>query len=491
MALSVISAATLSLATVDSTSNALRATLYNPDGPLTHVYKGDPIIGNPDGIPVSGFNDGAWRSHRMDRFGCIRFGFDQVAFRDFQEGTVINTQVWSQSSSGFTQAQSATAGISLNSTAATTANSYSILTSQKQFMKMQQMPLRLRFRIKANSVSNGFNEFGFGNPTTNTAQIAVGAYWRLNGGSVIPVLSFNGADVVTGSNISSSLTLTNYYNFGIIVEDGTVMFVVQDSSTGQSISEQYLNIPLTQAKMWSATHLPIFLRSYNNATGGSAPSITVSDTLLMKYDTYLNKSIGNTMALIGGGQEYLPGAYTQSSQWANSAAPTQVTPTATTPGYTGSLGGLYRVTHTVNATTSVFADANLFSFQVPTGYTFYCTGITISGYAEGAWTTAALPTLNWQVSGNASSSDLSAASSQLPINIGSQSYPTTVVAGNLPTVQFLGTSNGEVSWTTDTPLRTEGGRYLNIFYRFICNNTTAGAFTYPIAGTVLVKGYFE
>ena len=491
MALSVISSATLKIATVDSTSNALRATLYNQDGTLTHVSRGDPVIGDPDGLPVAGFNDGAWRTHRMDRYGCLRFGFDQLAFRDFQEGTTINAQIWSQSFSGFSQVQDAAAGINLNSAAATTANSYSILTSQKRFMKMQQMPLRVRFRVKANSVSNGFNEFGFGEPTTNTAQIAVGAYWRLTGGNVTPIISYNGADVVTGTNIAGSLTLTNYYNYGIIVEDGGALFIVQDSSTGRSISEQSLNFPTTQGRAWSVTHLPIFARSYNNATGGAAPSITMSDALLMKYDTYLNKPLGHSMALVGAGQELIPGSYAQASLWANSAAPTQVTPTATTPGYTGSLGGLYRVTHTVNATTSVFSDANLFAFQVPAGYTFYCTGLVISGYADGAWTTAALPTLNWQVSGNATGSDLSVASSQLPVNIGSQSYPTTVVAGNLPTVQFSGTSNGEITWTPDTPLRTEGGRYLNIFYRFICNNTTAGPFTYPIAGTVLVKGYFE
>ena len=509
-----------------------------------------------EAIPIGGINDGAWRTARLDRYGNIRLGFDQLLFLDMLEGTTINTAIWTQSQSGLTQALAQPGGINFNSTAATPAAGYSILTSQKQFFKMQQMPMRLRMRARISQVANVTTDFGFGNPATNVMP-TMGASWRFDGTAILPRIAVSastytasiasttmtvtavttggvainqlisgtsvttgttvvsqiagtqngigtyvvsvsstaasttitGADIV-GTDINSLISSSNYYSWEIIIHNNDCLFVVQDVSTGRSISEQVLNIPNYAPKILNnATHTPIFFRT---STGSAAtPVATLSDTLLIGYDTYTNKPWGHTLATIGKGQETHPTTYAQSTQWANSSMPTATTPTSTAASYS-TLGGVYNLTHSITTTTNFLQDFNVFGFQAPSPYSFYCTGVYISTFANVAWTAVAQPNLQWWVSNNATGTDLTAATSQQTLPAGSQYFAATVVVGAMPVVPAGVMSTGDVFVDFPVPLRTDPGKYLNVFYRLMANtNFPAGAATYTFGGAVTLKGYFE
>lgn len=461
--------------TIDATSNAARVTPYDTLGNPLVVTRGSNTPSTPYGVPIAGFNDGAWRVARLDRFGNLRAGFDQMLFHDDVEGTTLNTQLWAQTLTSFTMSQAAATGIFFNAAASTSISQAAQLVSQKQFMKMQQMPLRLRMRARTVWYTGAVAEMGFGVPSGVTAQIPTGAFWRYtSSGSVIPVLAFNGSDVVVGTNISASLNMngTNYYSWEVIVDDDGAMFVCQDISTGRSISEQYLSIPLTQARAWSVTHLPCFARLYNSTATLTAAALYLSDTLVIGYDTFMNKPWQHQQAAVSNGFELLPSTFAQSANWANSAAPTSATLSNTAAGYT-TLGGLYQFAAVAGAAT----DYALFAFTVPSPYSFYCTGVRISAWNTGAAVATTPTLLVWGLGANNTGASLATAPLRVPI--GSQSFAVgSAIGANAP----------DLDVTFDTPLKTDAGRFLNVILRMPVGTATASQI---IQGGVQIRGYFE
>lgn len=452
-----------------------RIMLYDTAGnPM--VFQDRTAIGaSPFGVPVMGKNDATARVIRVDKYGSVRTAVETLMLHDDVEGATLNTQLWTSTATTMTSSQSAT-GITLNASAITTINTGIMLVSQKQIPKMPSAPLKFRTRLRYTLVSNQGAEFGFGSPSAvTTVQIANGAFWQITtGGAINPVVAFNGTNVATGTNVAGSLSTSNYYFFDIVVDDDKAIFIVQDASTGAVISEQTLQIPITQQRVWAVTHLPVFYRIYN---GGSAPAsagqLIITDTYCALMDVATNKPWSHQLAGNCQGQEVSPTAFTQTHQFANSAAPASATLSNTAAGYT-TLGGLWQFAAVAGAAT----DYCLFGFTVPAPYSFCCTGIRIGAWNTGAAVATTPTLLVWGIGGNGASANLSTGG-HLRLPIGSQSFAVGAAVGaNVP----------DIAEAFTEPVRTESGKNFAVILRMPVGSATASQ---VVAGSVLVKGYFE
>jgi len=475
MAIQIVSGATSDLLTVDPTSKAARVSLYDTAGNPIAVQNKAAASATQSMIPVGGLNDQTLRLLRVDRSGTMKTGYDTLLFHEDVEGTSINTQVWTATVTTWTQSQAAATGIRLNNAAGVAANSASQLVSQRQFWKSFHQMLRVRLRLRVIPATNTTQEFGLHTGTGTTVQVPLGAFWRYTtAGTVVPVLSYNGADITTGTNIASSLSSTNYYTWGIIVDDDSITYTCQRSDTGVILSEQVIQIPLTQAKTFNATHLPLTIRMYvGGSAAGTAPDLYIGEASVIGMDINSTKMWHHQLAQQAQGGELVPTTFAQSATWANSAIPTAAVLSNTAASYT-TLGGLF----TINSVAGAATDFALFGYTVPSPYSFYCTGIHIS-----LWNTvvavATTPTLFvWGVSANGSTINLSTGT-QLRVGVGVQSLPVGTAAGASAT---------DIDHPFEVPLRTEPGRIFIVILRMPVGSATA---TEVYNGIVTLRGYHE
>jgi hypothetical protein len=474
------SGATSDLLTIDTTSKAARASLYNTAGfPMAVSDAQNISLGTQTGFPMAGASDNTYRVLRTDRIGNIRTGQDALLLHDDVEGTTLNTQLWTSSVGTMTITQVVGQGITFNAGNSVASGVYAILTSQKQFSKMQAAPLRVRFRVKFVPTNNTIGEMGFCAPVTTTGQIATGAFFRATTtGTIVPVLAFNGADVVQGTDISAAIGaiaggFNNYFTCGIWVDDDSVLFTVQDVSTGQSIAEQTLQIPRNQAKTFSATHIPFALRLYTTGVPTVAPQIFLSDIMIIGLDILQNKPWSHQLAGTSNGSEINPTTFLQSSNWTNSTVATNAVLSNTAAGYT-TLGGLFSFAAVAGAVT----DYALFGFTVPAPYTFYCTGIRISSYNTGAAVATSATLLHWGVANNSPAVSLATAGLNR-VAVGAQAFPIASAIGAVATDLYL---------KFDAPLVTNGGRIMHVILRMPVGTATASQ---VVQGSVTLFGYFE
>jgi len=467
------SGASSDLLTIDPGAKGARAVLYDADGnPVCLLNKLSESGISKAGLPIGGWNDGNFRIARTDRIGSLGTTWHNTMFHEPVEGATLNSSAWVNTNTTFVTAQTAT-GINLNNTALTTANAVTTFISLKQFLKTQRTPLAVRFRARISTVANSVAELGFGLPSGTTA-IANGAYWQFTtGGAVQPVLTINGTDI-TGTNVAGSLTGTNYYTFDIIADDDSVKFTIQDSNTGIVLSEQELTVPLGQSRLWAVTHLPIFCRVYNGAIApASAPVFLLTDAYVSALDANRNKPWAHALASMGKTALYSPTAFTQTQQFANSAAPASATLSNTAAGYT-TLGGLFQFAAIAGAAT----DYLLFSFTVPSPYQLVVTGLSIDAWNTGA-AVATTPTLMvWGLGTNGTAANLNTGNF-IRTPIGSQSLPIGAVVG--ANVQ-------QIVRQFQTPVVCEAGRQFAVILRMPIGTATASQI---VQGSVSIDGYFE
>lgn len=458
---------------INSNGNgALKSAIVDQAGRYLAVTPGQ-ALPTPSGLLVAGRSDNTARVLRLDRMGNARVGFDTLLFHDDVEGATLNTWLWAQSLTTFTMAQVATTGINFNNGNGVASGSASILTSQKWYLKTQMSPLRVRYRMRVVPQTNAIAEFGFGNPSGITAQIPTGAFWRYTGtGSVVPVIAFNGSDTQQGTDISTLLTNTNYYTWGVIIDDDFAMFTCQDVLTGEMISEQILQIPRTQPRLLSTTHIPNFVRLYTSAACPSAPYVYLSDTCVVQLDINQTKDWKLQMAAMSQGAEVSPTAFTITANNANSAAPASATLSNTTAGY-ATLGGQYQFVAVAGAET----DYALFGFAVPAPYSLYVTGIHISCFNMGAAVATTPTLLQWSVDNNAPA-----------VTLASNSMRTTVGSHYLPVGAVIGQAASDIDIPFEVPLRTDSGRYFHVILKMPVGTATASQI---IRGTVGIRGFFE
>jgi hypothetical protein len=87
------------------------------------------------------------------------------------EGTVVNVQKWTQSTTTFIPTQSTIAGYNTNSTSLNTASAVHILQSQRLYYKMPRVPIHMKQRLRMSAVANSVIDFGFGVPTNTTTLV--------------------------------------------------------------------------------------------------------------------------------------------------------------------------------------------------------------------------------------------------------------------------------------------------------------------------------
>lgn len=478
MAIVLRSGATTDELTVDPASNAGRVTLYDPAGNPIVVADGAATQATQYGLPAMGRNDDTLRVQRTDRWGNPRPQNTPLLW-DMIEGSALNTQRWTSTATTMTSAQSLSTGIQLNASAITTINTGIVLTSQKRLLKLPGAPLQFSCRACSTLVANQVGEWGLGHMVTlsgTTAQLDNGAIWRFtSGGTVVPVLIYNGSDVATGDDIAGSLASANYYTYHVLVEDDRATFTCQRSDTGALVSMQTLRTPITQPQDATVTHYNAWLRARNV---GSAPAsagqlfITDIEAVLLGRET--NKPWRDIAAGNGWGGELSPTAFTQTATFANSAWPTTATLSNTAASY-ATLGGLW----TLNAAASAATDNSFFSFAVPAPYSFYCTGVHISMINTGA-ANAATPasTLFWGLGANGASANLSTGG-HMRRAVGVTSIPASAV---------IGAASPDIDLELDPPLKTEAGRHLTVIMRIVGGAATASQVW---QGAVDIRGYFE
>ena len=466
---------------VDTYGSAFARLLDKYGASLDHM-NGDNVTPQQSGVMIAGRSDNTARLLRLDRMGSIRTGADQMLFHDDVEGANINTQLWTVTNSGMFAIQNSATGIVFNSAVAVTTSSYYFLQSQKFFSKTQLGPLHARWRLCPQWSANSQIEMGFANSATNIVPVPTGAFWRITmAGQVLPVLSYNSTEA-TGTDVSAVLTAAggfntanvNYYTWGVCVDDDGVLFTIQDSSTGQMIAEQTMQIPKTQAKMFSNTHMPFTARLVNSTSTPpmQASKMLLSDTYVRGMDVWTNKPWADTMATVTGGSELHPTAFTSTSNNAVSTAPASGTLSNTAASFS-TLGGQFQFAAVAGAET----DYVLFALQVPVNYSFYCTGIRIDTINTGAAVAGTPTVLQWTLANNATSATLATAG--LRTNLGMQSF-------------LVGAAIGQQAPSIDsrfrTPFRTDSGKYIIIALKIPFGTATASQ---VIRGVVQVEGYFE
>ena len=473
MSVSIKSGATSDVMTVDPTSNAARMSLYDSTGQnLAYAHSDQPTT--PRGIMAMGLNDESVHPIRLDRIGSLASATHTMLLQDSFESTVTNPMRWLVTSTTMSATQTTISGLLFNSGAITTVNTGYMLKSSAIFMKCQKSPLQAKFRARLNHYNNSVMELGFGDAATFNGANTTGAYWQMTASGVLqPVVTFNSVDI-TGTDIRSSISTSNYYTFDVIMDDDEANFICQDTSTGLIISDQSIKLPLTGGRLLSSTQIPVMARLYNTGVApATAPQMSLTDVYVLALDNFQNKPWSTVLACNYRAAPNHPFTGAQLPSYANSAAATSATMSNTTPSYT-TLGGLWQFA----ARTGAATDYALFGFTVPTNSNLVVTGIDIESYNTGAAVVTTPTLLLWSCAVGATAGSLTTA----PISrmtLGVQSFPVGAV---------VGASAQRISKIYSTPLVVPSGRFFHIILRMPVGTNTASQ---VIAGMVTIDGYFE
>ena len=405
---------------------------------------------------------------------------ETMLWHDAFEGSNVNA-FWTQAVTTQTIVQ-ATGVLTLNNSGITTVNTTALITSQRQFSKQPRVGLKGRWKanISANAASNHtLVELGFGAPT-NTAIINNGCFFRVTAaGNLVAVTSYNGTETVSATLLAQgSIVTTDYYRFDIFVDDQFARFVVSDAS-GIPVVDFQQAIPLATPSIWAVSHLPTFARVYVDATGGgTAVKLNISAHNVQMADATTNMQWNDQSALAMRSALINPltGA---STMGAMNATPATLTPANATTGF-ATLGGEYAFA----GVTAIETGAAIFSFQVPTPYSFVLTGIQIPApMVTTAMSLTGVPFLEWFVVVNATTNLLSTGGGlRQPLGI----QHTTVIA---PAIGVTWIQTGSGVWSPKTPLVCLPGLWLHIGFKWLV--TSAAGTPGVNRGTVAVDGYWE
>lgn len=475
MAVNLAGGASGILQDVDSTPRAGRGILYDANGNVLTRQDKSAYPASPAGVPIlTKYRDTIARMIRSSVVGNVGILNDEFLLFDPIEGAAVNTNIWTQSLSTFTVAQ-ATHAITLNSGAGSVVSgAFAIHTSNRQFLKVPQCPLVFKTRVRINWFANAIAEFGFGAPSGVTAAISDGAFFRkTTAGQLQAVVSFNGTE--TTQNLGA-VNITDFYDYSIVVDEQYVHFIVIDS-TGTVVSDVIQNIGVvTQAFLWSVTHLPCFYRLYNNTAPATAPTLIIGGVSVVNKDIDSNKSWAEQLATLTKNAITSPTTFAQLANYANSAAPASATLSNTAAGYT-TLGGKWQFAAVAGAVT----DYALFGFQNPTPYQLVITGVKIDAVNTGAAVATTATILEWGLAVNSNAVSLATGAPYPPmrISLGVQAFIVAAAIGAVAPpiyVQFK------------TPVVVEPGRFLHIILQMPVGTATAAQ---VIRGTCHIEGYFE
>lgn len=431
------------------------------------------------GLPIAVENDGNMLVLRGDRFGGVATAATQPIFNWFVEGVTLNSRVFFPFNTTFTAVQTAQ-GLTLNATNANTASALSQVNTFKQVPLYMKAPvlMRIRARFTQWGVANANAEYGVSNSLTTlgiTPNVN-GAYWRFDSSGVRPVLAYNGSVTFVGDDISSLLTATNFYQWGIIKDDDNFVFTVQDTTTGVVLSRQNVQIPGGQQKSFLGSHAQPYVRTFNSATApASGTQVILSEWTAGLLDTNLNLTAPQIATSMGLGSEQGPLNYTTTSNVANSTVATTVVPTNTTA-TTTTLDGVVRMAAPAGAVT----DLALFTYQAPIPYAYRNKRVRVGVKNLGAAVATTATQIDFFLCVNASAVTLAGNLNRKWI--GSQTFPVGAAIGSSAIEGMLEMNLSEAD------MITEAGRY-NILVARINTGTATASQVLEIAYANL--GHFE
>jgi hypothetical protein len=464
-------------AKVDSASRGVRAHLVDPSGnPLAATEFDFPS--SIEGLPIIGQTDGNIRSIRTDRFGNIGTSVANPVIWEQMEGAVLNTQRWVNTATTFVTAQNAQ-GINLNNTNLTTANAVNVLISRKRISRISRNPIQVKFRARLSNFANSVNEVGVADGVTGTTQILNGVYFQCTTlGAVQGVVALNGVETVVTLNTFGGFTYNanagEHYTFDILIDDDSVDFFIQTTASSRIVARGTFKVPNNAQRMIQGTKFLAFSRCFNSATVPATAPVHILNFFYMGF-TELQISKPWPDILAGNSQHgrISPTAFTQTAQFANSAAPASATLSNTAAGYT-TLGGLFQFAAIAGAAT----DYLLFSFTVPAPYSLHVKGITIESWNTGAAVATTPTLLVWGFGTNGTAANLGTGGF-IRGTLGSQSFPVAAA---------VGANTNQINRRFEVPLVIEPGLILAIILRMPVGTATASQI---VQGLVDIDGYFE
>lgn len=434
------------------------------------------------GMPAMGLDGNTiLRALRVGDFSTLRTTSEQLLWQDAFEGSTINA-FWTQSVTTQTIVQ-ATGVLTLNNSGITTLNTDSIITSQRQYPKYPRNPIYCRFRanLSANPNSHTLVELGLGAPVGVTAIISNGAFFRWTAaGTLVAVTSYNGTENVSPVLLAQGvLSTTSYYYYDVIVDDDYARFIVSDSS-GTPIVDTMLTIPLATAYTFAVSHVPSFARVYVDATGGgTVVKLNLASHMVQLLDGLFGATLAEQMSNAMRIANINPTTYAQTSS-NYGGVPATITPANATSGYTN-LGGEYALATPVTAETP----SAVFSFQNPSPYTFYLTGLFIPPPVV-ATTIAVtgIPYIEWMIAANATTVLMSTGGGQRQgVGIVHACSSAAAAQGSV----WLG--GGSNAWLPRVPIPILPGLFLLIGGKFL--GTTVAGTPGVHRGTITVDGYYN
>jgi hypothetical protein len=323
-------------------------------------------------------------------------------------------------------------------------------------------------------------EMGFGLPTAATTATPVpnGCFLRKDtDGQVYLVNSFNSTET-----LSVALTTpnkTDFYTVEVTVMDDASMVQVFDS-TGVCIIDTRLAFNVLNQASWSVSHLPVFVRTYNNTSPLSAPSLRISTTAVFELD--IDDTEPFTHKMVGLGKHLWNNPFTafnQLANYVNNTAPTTRTPSNTAAGET-TLGGHISWSNGANSFgASDTLDLILFGYQNISPYQMVITDLIIDTLNLGAANGATEYTIEYFTAINGTAISLATATYSRQVK-GFQGLVAAAPIGS----RF----SPRIEDNLQSPIIVEAGRFFVLGARVVSGTATAG----QIIRTVFTpKGYFK
>ena len=501
MAIEIKSGASANLASVDTANLALRAALYDSLGNnLTKARNAS--VDDVEGLPVMGqcLPGRLARFFRTDTVGTQKVGDPTCLFTDPLEvnTTLLTGALWAQSVT--TQAAAVSANVKTYNSASTTTTTTGVMdVSLRKFDRKPNKLIRFaqRAMVKWGTTgalgTNGVIDFGFGAPASQTAlAVTDGVFFRATAAGALSVVYAFGSSETTLATLGNwtsgvitsngsvqgfvngkSIRVDSYYNWAITLGDDFAVVQVMDPETGDIIFDRLFFVARTSAGMVSGSHVSVFNRTFNSGAATTAPQLLVNKVLVEQLDANLGVSFDDVMAGIQRGANILPTTQAQAANYANSAAPSSASLSNTAAGYT-TLGGQWQFAAVAGAET----DYALFGFTVPTGYRFRCKRIRIDAFNMGAAVATTAHLLQWGVSHNASTINLSTGTGWRQ-TIGAQG----IASGGTIGQPF---NPGYVEWIGNEV--TESARLFIIILKIPVATATGSQI---IRGTCRIEGNFE
>ena len=486
------------IATVGTTDKALRVQPYDSLGNVMNPLEAAAVPESAQGmIPLLLQSTDGKRAlaQRAGAVGMWRPGIETTMFYDPVEPTGAlgpNTNLWVTASSTFTTNYTAP-GYLMNNGASLVANGYYSIVGTHGFSKYLRYPLvfTTRLAVAKRDTNTSTVEFGFsklGVMASATTMLNQQAAFRFDrDGRLRLVLNTSN---VQQNEVTYAVPRANtpvsglYYRYTIVLEDTGARFIIEDAAGPTVLLDYFFRYgqfnPAGPGNIFQRLY-PFYRVANPILAVISVVQVCITSCQVSMLDAQLNKPWAHQMAANGRSNLFLPTTGVQAANHTNSAAPTTKTianATATEPG----VGGLFAFANGANSFGGGATDYQMFTFTVPAGQQFYCTGVRIAAFNAGATSAAAVYNLQWSLAANCTAADLSTGGTYPPIRvpIGCQWLPASSVVG----IAF----SPDLQHSFGTPLVVESGRRLHVIVKV---HTGTAQASQVIRGVCLLEGYFE